>query len=466
MSPKVPVWRMQWKNFRGYERGPIIEFPALTLLIGRNNVGKTSVYSPLLLLGQTLEATKSETALLFRGSAVDFGSYKDVVTDHEVNRDISFRLDFGVRGRGESRTKDRTAAGIDLTFGHSDEYPALIRKSVVLDEDGKPLITRTRTKDGRFRVTSSLLPRVTEVGRPLSEVTELRKMITEESPEGFLFWGRRALGLPRRWRQDPDRWAKVQTWYSAAMDMFERYAEINYRIQRNLHEISYIGPLRSSPQRSYRLSPESPTSVGRDGDWAAEVLLQSSQQTNSDTLKRTNSWLEKMGYGRLSFEKHGDYFQVFITKSDSHVSVNIADCGMGLSQILPILVQGCVMRAGETLIAQQPEIHLNPAQQDVITDFLVELSEAGRRVIVETHSEHVLTRLRRRIAEGHLSSDDDVALYFCDSQRDRSTVTRIPMGDLAEIQQSDWPAGFFGESLENAMKLALAQSRRRAEVYG
>ena len=117
----------------------------------------------------------------------------------------------------------------------------------------------------------------------------------------------------------------------------------------------------------------------------------------------------------------GEYSQVFIKKADSSLKINLADCGMGLSQLLPLLVQGCVMDEGDTLIAQQPEIHLNPAQQDVLTDFLIELCSEGRRVIVETHSEHVLSRLRRRIAETSLSSQD-VALYFSESDGGRSSV--------------------------------------------
>lgn len=466
MEKKLATWRMQWKNFRGYEQSPQIEFPALTLLIGRNNVGKTSVYSPLLLLRQTLEANSPETALLFRGSAVDFGSYEDVVTDHDVEREITFQLDFGgshTRGRS---TKEQRPTGMVMTFGSSDHHPAEVRRSAVLGEGGRSIVTRTRGVEDRFRVASPLLPKNNEVGRPLREVTGLRNNLANEKPEGFLFSGRGGLALPREWRQDPDRWAKVQTWYSASMEIFERYSDINYQVRRNLREISYIGPIRSSPRRSYSLSPESPISVGRDGEWAAEVLLQSSTQGNSDTLKTTNEWLGKMGYGELSFETFGDYFRVFITKPDSSIKINIADCGMGLSQLLPILVQGCVMRAGETLIAQQPEIHLNPAQQDVMTDFLIGLADRGRRVIVETHSEHVLTRLRRRIAEGSSLDDQDVALYFCDSQNDRSSITPIPLGELGEIKPQDWPIGFFGEQLDNAMELAMAQSRRKATSRG
>lgn len=191
------------------------------------------------------------------------------------------------------------------------------------------------------------------------------------------------------------------------------------------------------------------------------MLYQSKRDARTDILTRANEWLAKLGYGELDFASQGDYFQVFVKKDDSSVQVNLADCGVGLSQLLPLLVQGLVMRSGDTLIAQQPEIHLNPAQQDVMTDFLLELCDSGRRVIVETHSEHVLGRLRRRVAEAKSLSNSEVAIYFSDSVGGRSSLKRIPMGELGDISSRDWPAGFFNEQLDNSMQLALAQARRK-----
>jgi predicted ATPase len=128
---------------------------------------------------------------------------------------------------------------------------------------------------------------------------------------------------------------------------------------------------------------------------------------------------------------------------------------------LPLIVQGCVMPPGGTLIAQQPEIHLNPAQQDIMTDFLIEVCRSGRRVIIETHSEHILGRLRRRIAEGETVSSDQIAIYYSDSDGSRSNIRRIEVGGLGQIDVNDWPSGFFNEQLTNSMEMVRAQSRRR-----
>lgn len=451
---------MRWTNFRGYERSPFIEFPALTLLIGRNNAGKTSAYAPLLLLRQTLDAQNPETALLFRGSLVDFGSYRDVVTDHDVSRKLAMRLDFGAVYPALSGSESHNARSVEVEFGASSEHPAELVRSTIRDSEDKVLVSRTRRAAGGYKVFSPMLPKNTEVGRPYKEVTQLRQAMESEEPEGFQFSGVSGIHLPRKWRQDQDRWEKVQGWYRASSDLFELYFSVNRTVERDLENISYLGPLRSAPQRAYLLSAEAPGDVGRDGERAPEVLYQS-RLHDSDVLERTNEWVERLGYGTLDFESLGDYFRVLVTKPGSSIQVNLADCGVGLSQLLPLLVQGCVMGPGDTLIAQQPEIHLNPAQQDVLTDFLVSLAQSGRRVVIETHSEHVLGRLRRRVAEGETLPAADVALYFCESDDGRSSIRRIEIGEYGEVSAETWPAGFFGEQLENSMRMALAQARRR-----
>lgn len=456
-------WRVRWTNFRGYEKSPTVELPGLTVLIGRNNVGKTSTYVPLLLLRQTLDSRDRRTALLFRGDLVDLGSYKDAVTDHDLDRKIVMSLDFGPSeisfGVPDSgRPKPR---GLELTFAASDSHPADLQKSSMFADDGKVIVSRTKQGDGSFKVVSTLLPTSVEIGRPIKEVTQLRKSMQIEKPNHFFFSGVAGLSLPSKWRQDHDRWNKVQGWYRACSDIYELSTEINYKIEDELRAIAYLGPLRSAPQRSYLLSAEPPTDVGRDGQWAPEVLLRSWQEAESDVLDRVNEWLTRLEYGRLGFATFGEYFQVAVKKPKSKVEVNLADCGAGLSQLLPLLVQGCVMNDGDTLIAQQPEIHLNPAQQDVVTDFMIDLVTSGKRVIIETHSEHVLGRLRRRIAEGDTIANSDVALYFSEGEMDRSTLRRIPVGGWGEIDADEWPKGFFGEQLQNSLKMAIAQSRRK-----
>jgi predicted ATPase len=456
-------WRLQWRDFRGFTRLTTIDLPKLTLLIGRNNVGKTSAYLPLLLLRQTLDARDPRTALLTRGDLVDVGSYRDLVSNHAIGRQLQFTI--GLGGRVVQSSLDESGQAIQqyvqlgrLIVGFSydsDQDRIFLQRSTVVDSASRFVVSRVRESDTTYTVSSRLLPSRQAVGRPLREVSELRKAMREEQPRGFLFTGADALRIPVSWRNDEDRWRKSRVWFNGAYNLQDLYAAVNAQVRRRLQGISYLGPLRSLPTRTYRYSAEPPRDVGREGQFAPEMLHRGATEEVRTTV---NDWLMRLGYGSLLVEPAGDdFFQVFLRMlGPGNMTVNIAHCGVGLSQLLPILVQGASLGPEATFIAQQPEIHLNPAQQCVITDFLIETANRERRIVIETHSEHILLRLRRRIAEGVIAAKD-VAIYFCDYRNGDSVLDRIPLGESAEITRDDWPGGFFEEQLEDSFSLARAQ---------
>ena len=456
----MDTYSVAWKNFRGFARLTQIEFPALTLLIGRNNVGKSSAYAPLLMLRQTLDAPNREIGLLSQGDMIDAGTYLDYVTEHKAGRKIAFRLQIPEDDQWSDRVGCARPTRLDVDFDSPDgRFARLIRNSVV-GADGEPIITRTRNPNSdMFSIVSSLIPSASSIGPSREKVAELYDIMRKEPPTGFLFDGIDAVTLPRNWRQDEVLWNSVRQYYNAAHDLTDVYDYTNTSVRNWLRQIAYVGPLRSLPQVTYRLSEEYPGDVGREGQHAPELLFRG---RDSDLRGNTERWLDLLGYGSLDFEKIGDdHFQIFVN-TPNRLRVNIAHSGVGLSQLLPLLVQGLSASPTALVIAQQPEIHLNPKQQSILTDFLIELSASGRRVVVETHSEHVLLRLRRRIAEGGVNASD-VAVYYFDNVSGRVKVERVPLEEDGAIPRSAWPSGFFEDQLQDSFALAIAQSRRVAE---
>jgi predicted ATPase len=180
------------------------------------------------------------------------------------------------------------------------------------------------------------------------------------------------------------------------------------------------------------------------------------RHVDDESAEQVNIWLDRLGYGRIEFDSLGnEYFQAQLVREDS--KVNLADTGVGLSQVIPLLVQGTLAHRSSMIISQQPEIHLNPAQQSIVADFLIERAMNDVRILVETHSEHVLLRIRRRIAEGTLDASD-VAIYYVEASNGGTRLRPVPVGDQGEIRRSDWPQGFFEDQLGEAFALAAAQS--------
>lgn len=451
---------LTWSGFRGFADDTQLRLPRMTLLIGRNNVGKTSAYIPLLMLKQTLDARSTETALLSRGELVDAGPFRDYVTDHDVNRPVTFRVDLPTPGSPQGGSPESVARSMEITFRSVDGQNAYLSKHRVLDAKGSAIVSRSRDSPGAvFTLASPRLPGRGAVGRPPRELTALRLEMREEQPEGFLFEGYGGLIMPRSVREDRERWAKVQDWYNAAFSLFEVQQGVKSRVVSFLRGISYVGPLRSLPQRTYRLAAEAPPEVGGEGQYAPEVLF---RRRDEETGQRVAHWLAELGYGSLHFEElNEEYFQLQVER-DPGRRVNVADSGVGLSQVLPLLLQVSLADENSTVIAQQPEIHLNPAQQTKVTDVLIERALAGSRIVIESHSEHVLLRLRLRIAQGTLDAKD-VAVYFVDNVNGRTHLVPIPLGENAELERKDWPEGFFEGQLDDSFALASAQAKNRSK---
>src|SRR5262249_32228946 len=118
-------------------------------------------------------------------------------------------------------------------------------------------------------------------------------------------------------------------------------------------------------------------------------------------------WLQHFKLAsRVSVEdlaKNVNLFELNLTGAARTLEANVADVGYGISQILPVIVQGLLMRPGGVYMVQQPELHLHPDAQAGLADFFLYLACYGIRVIVETHSEYLLIRLRRRLAERKLN---------------------------------------------------------------
>ena len=281
-------------------------------------------------------------------------------------------------------------------------------------------------------------------------------------PENFLFRGNTVLEAQAAFRRSHRAGSEESPVPPMDLSPFAReywrVTAFTYRAMRDLaRSTSYLGPIREPLRRVYELRGDPPVDVGTRGQFAPEVLFR-----DATLLDETHRWLRHFGLGRSlrTTSSRDGAFSLYFPAGGGKPSVNLADVGFGASQILPMIVQGLSAEDDSLLVMEQPEIHLNPRLQTRIADFLVHMVDAGRGVLVETHSEHLLLRLRRLIAEERLGQDD-VALYFVDRSDGRSVIRAIPMSNGGFIKPTDWPKGFFQESVREAFALADAQNRRR-----
>jgi predicted ATPase len=138
----------------------------------------------------------------------------------------------------------------------------------------------------------------------------------------------------------------------------------------------------------------------------------------------------------------------------------LMNVGVGVSQVLPTLVMSLLAPPGSTLVLEQPELHLHPRVQSILGDFFLGIAATGKQCLVETHSEHLINRARRRIAEAAGDSVMKlVRMYFVEKP---GTVTRIiPVVPNEYGAIPEWPKGFFDEAANEAEKIIDAATRKR-----
>ena len=236
-------------------------------------------------------------------------------------------------------------------------------------------------------------------------------------------------------------------------------------------DISYLGPLREEPARRY-IFDDQVNDIGVKGENSAflfnyfktkNVSYFAYDPTKEEFVEKEETlenaareWLDEIGILGFGSEKSEELYRFSLRSSEfSENKVNIADVGFGVSQVVPIVIQGLLMNLGGTLILEQPEIHLHPKMQMKLADFTLSMALSGKNVILETHSEHVINRFVRRIVEdksGELNSL--IGINFIKNSADGSIIEKVNLSETNGML--NWPDEFFDQAAGEQQKIMNA----------
>jgi hypothetical protein len=411
--------KLEFENYRTFERGEELALAPLTVLIGRNSAGKSAISRlPLLLRRGVQPGSQAPLELEFEGH--DFGaSFLDVVHGRVPTRAI--RL-------GATVSDGVTSYRLTAAIGYWDEFQMQGIREFRIDLDGVAVLDATWNQEG-------------------NPVEGLRYRIASETSEaGLRFQG--LLPLEMRKIIGDQR-----------ADIYDRAC---VALQEALRDLIYLGPFRDAPARTIRLPESAVTDVGLRGGQAARALANDWVRHGARVLERVGEYYrDHLGGWLLDLERDGQSFSVVLRHPrDRTVAVNLQDAGVGLSQVLPVVVQRELDRAagrvGGIDIVEQPELHLHPGAHGDLADLYIDaIREGTTRFLVETHSENFILRIRRRIAERTLSPSA-VAIYWVDD--DPTASPRVRRISIDEDGQLDfWPRGVFAEDLDEVRAIRSAQ---------
>jgi len=408
------------------------------------------------MLKQTIESSDRAQVLEFgdEKSLTNLGNFRDVVHEHKTSGIVDFALCWKLAKQlfiKDPESKTRTLFTADqLKFQCS------------VGENGSERLA-----------VSNLIYNLSNdsFGLKRKGQTGAKYELTAESP-AFRFT--RTLGrawdlpAPVKFYGFPDQ---VYAYYQNAGFL----AELQLAFENLFSRLYYLGPLREFPQRHYAWKGSEPADMGRRGERVVDALLASRQQgaTISPGRKRKRQtleervayWLKELGlihdFKVEPIAEGNNIYQVRVQKTPSSAKVLITDVGFGVSQILPVLVLCYYVPEGSIILLEQPEIHLHPSVQSGLADVFIDaMKNRNVQIIVESHSEHLLRRLQRRVAEEAIAPEQ-TALYFCAATDKGSELSALRMNLYGEIE--NWPKDFFGdEYAELAATTKAAMVRKKA----
>lgn len=440
-------------NFKAFDELSV-DFAPITILVGPNNSGKSSIHAALRLLAQTLDGTDNQTQLLLTGGFGDFGTYKDLVYRNFGGRAIGISI--SVRSNFQSalpRSKlpmdwimGTDTMTLDLEFKYRVRRRELILRRVTTSLDGEPLLDIGYSNDSGKNLVNS-------IGK-VEVPSAIKSLLSQQLLRMDTFMPSVRTFLNYEQREQPS----LRDFYTKEIEQSARRSnEVVREIRYFLSRIDYIGAMRLPPLRTYLFTGQRPRRIGAAGENTAGLLsLYTSRDAtpSGEVLELLKKWLSDAGIAsNIRVDAISDrHFEILVQHPVTKEYENLVDVGQGNSQVLPVLLGGFQRAPTSTYIVEEPEIHLHPRAQATLGDFVLQLYQRRVQSIIETHSEYLVVRLQQHVASKAIPPDH-VRFYYVLPSENGKDVVSLRLDDKGRFID-EWPEGFFPERLDEAKKLS------------
>lgn len=460
------ISRLSIRNFKLWKDTGMIRMAPLTLFFGANSSGKSSIGQFLMMLKQTI-ASPDRKAVFYPGgktSAVQLGSYQEMVFHHNSANKIGFEYDWDTQEivkfrdpiSGQFFSGDKLYVEAEVGLGAKDQH------ALVVDRLNYQLIRNNE-------LTISIGMERKSGAKAEYKVDADRYVLKRK--QGRVWYP----GAPVRFYGFPD---EVVAYHQNA----DFVQTLNLEHEKLFSMLGYLGPLRTKAERLYSWTGIEPESVGYAGENTVAAIL--AARNRKIALVKPNAKraspakpfeeiialkLKEMGLiegfkvNPISDERQE--YEVKIRTKGSKDWVDIPDVGFGVSQVLPVLVQCFYAPSRSIILMEQPEIHLHPSAQSALADVVIDVinsreqgADRNIQLVIETHSEHFLRRLQRRIAED-VVPQEKVSAYFADITQTPATLDPLQIDLFGNIL--NWPDNFFGDEMGDITEHAKAAMKKR-----
>lgn len=468
---------VRYRNFKRYSDVNFNVSKPLTILVGPNSSGKSSLLKGLLAFKQTYGDTSDHAGFMSDGEYVDIGPFEEYAKDHSSKSEVGFIFAFDRPNK--SLPAPLSAVSFERAYlsiihtedpqskqGRMESYTVYFSsdESISLQNcetsDFFVKFSRMRTPDEAYRVeiSEALFTLVYDSAKTMMEKKE-------EASEFYIRMSRRMRRGDWRAHRENQRGMIVDT------PLFSDDTFIINIIQNFLvnpahaqlfsattKQLFALAGLRQKPTRSVRRTDES-VNVGSSGQNTTSVYADlrhkyikagSRQSRARDVFSRLEHWLSRLTLAKgVEVGSWRDLVDMR-TSSAMSGSDSVVDIGVGFSQAAPVLVQLAAMPEESMLLVEQPELHLFPRAQTELGQILCEeVARTTKRIVAETHSEHIIQGIQLHISNGRTQKtrkylkSTDVQILYVNSD---SSITELELDEYGEFI-TEWPQGFFDQTL-------------------
>lgn len=389
----------------------------LTVLAGANSSGKSSIFQPLLLLKQTLEASYDPGALKLMGTNVRYSSGEQLLCKVPgYNTANQFR--------------------IGLCMPNDESW---ICQYKWVKEKGFELAQMEYSKEEKATNVT-----------PGSNNIDPTAFFPDDFPKEFFEVTKHDWSIVR------DRcFAELngrRTGSKAPSFKMPLAADLAEAVRRIIH----LPGLRGNPERTYPVTAVGDTFPGTFQEYTASIIADWQAKNRKEKLDALGKDLMKLGltWKVLAIPQNDTQVELHVGRLPHPIRggardlVSIADVGLGVSQTLPVIVALHVARPGQIVYLEQPEIHLHPRAQMALADVLTDAANRDVAVVVETHSSILLRGIQTAVAEAKLKQDKVSLNWF--KRNELSGKTECVAGNLDKSGAfGDWPEDFDEITLES-----------------
>jgi predicted ATPase len=403
--------KISFKNYKLFKEKQTLELKPITILIGKNNTGKSAVLKLMTLIEGSLN-TKSSNVFELKNDDVSSGvKYKDLI--------------YGKFGRA-----------IELELFQEDyinDKVDVLNVGVSVDIDADlPILEEWSLKEVKDKIETKLLD-----FQRINKTTYFNEIDDTEYLCEFL-----GIYLANYFNNE-----KVETSGTIYKTPF-------------FLRTDFIGSIREKSKQDYRLNPINVKSHP-DGKYLYDFLIRDYLTTDKKYFAKISEWIkEKFEGWELYIDVDSEPYHIELRREKLYV--NITETGMGIGQSLPLIIRANKPCNEETLIIiEEPESHLHPYAHAQLAQLFADSikEDRNKKYLIETHSESFILRLRRLIVDSnHSLTKDDINLYYIDfdEENNESILKNIKIDDEGEVEW--WPEDVFNESLKEVIGIRQAQN--------